>query len=98
MYQEAKLVSLFTHDTKKASILDLMVHHPHISDAQLQMISCPVLVLCGSEDMIKVEHSMHIAKKIPHAILDIVPGDHFLAKKNNQIVNQHVQSFLQQNI
>lgn len=94
-YEMTKILSFIDKEAnKQLQILDLMMHQPKISIKQLQAIKSPVLVLCGSNDMIKTEHSMNIARAIPNAMLDIIPGDHFIANKQYEVVNQHVKNFL----
>lgn len=61
----------FTRDKKLA----LMLREPHISDAELEKIRIPALILAGSEDVIPEEETRHIAAKIPGAQLKILPGE-----------------------
>ncbi len=55
-------------------LLRLLVEQPHIPLSDLQKISCPTLVIGGDHDVIKVEHTMLIAKNIPQSYLWILPG------------------------
>lgn len=80
---------------QKSQILDLMVHHPQIRKEELYGISHEVLVLCGSNDMIKTKHSMQIAVCLPNGRLQILPGDHFIAFKEYEAVNIEVRKFLE---
>ena len=55
-------------------LLKLLVDNPHIPHSDLQKISCPVLVIGGDHDVIKVEHTMEIFNNIPKSYLWILPG------------------------
>jgi pimeloyl-ACP methyl ester carboxylesterase len=61
-------------ETGGFKLLRLLVENPHISHADLQKISCPVLVIGGDHDVIKEEHTMEIYKNIPRAYLWILPN------------------------
>jgi pimeloyl-ACP methyl ester carboxylesterase len=52
----------------------LMIHEPNISHAVLGSIRCPVLVISGDHDIIKLEHTLEIYRAIPGAELWILPG------------------------
>lgn len=80
---------------QQLQIVDLMVHHPHIKEKELYGIAHEVLVLCGSNDMIKTKHSMQIAACLPYGRLQILPGDHFIACKEYEAVNIEVRKFLE---
>ena len=80
---------------KNAEMLGLMVNEPNTSPSELEKITVPTLVVCGSRDMIKESHTKEIAKNIPNAKLAIVKGNHFIANKKHKAFNQEVESFLQ---
>jgi pimeloyl-ACP methyl ester carboxylesterase len=56
----------------KLFLLDWL--QPHISLEQLHSIRCPALIIGGDHDVIRVEHTVLIAKNIPGAYLWIVPN------------------------
>lgn len=85
----------FKKYARHSMILDLMVHHPSFRKEDLHCIPHDVLVLCGSNDMIKTKHSMLIASHLPKGRLLILPGDHFIAWKEYQAVNLQVKKFLE---
>ena len=60
---------------KKDPKLALMLHEPHISDAQLASIRAKTLILAGSKDVIPEDETRHIASSIPGAALRILPGE-----------------------
>ena len=82
---------------KKAEfeMVDLMVTQPHIDHLALRSLRMPTLVVAGEKDMILESHTRAIAAPIPSARLAILPGDHFLARKNPAQFNSLVLEFLE---
>lgn len=78
----------------KWELLDLMVTQPHIDPKALSALRMPVLVVAGEDDMIREEHTRLIAASIPGARLAILPGDHFVARRNWQAFNELVLDLL----
>ncbi len=62
---------LFRGDPK----LRLMLTQPRITPARLGRIEAPTLVLAGSRDMVREEHTKLIARSIPKGSLRILPGE-----------------------
>lgn len=79
---------------KKAELLGLMVNDPNVKPAELKQIKAKTLVIAGTDDMIKGEHTKLIADNIPNAVLQFVEGDHFIANKEYQKFNCAVEQFL----
>lgn len=64
------------HYKKTGNILDrMMLAEPDIDPDSLSKVRIPVLVLAGSEDIIKLSHTKLIAKKLPNAQLRILSGE-----------------------
>lgn len=80
---------------KNAEMLGLMVNEPNIELSELSKIKAPTLVICGTKDMIKENHTKEIANNIPEARLSIIKGNHFIANKSHVIFNKEVETFLQ---
>ncbi len=78
----------------KWELLDLMTTQPHIEPASLSALTMPTLVAAGDRDMIRERHTRLIARSIPNSRLVILPGDHFVARKNWQAFNPVILSFL----
>ncbi len=76
-------------------MLELMVHQPNISPDELSKIKSKTLVIAGTKDMIKKEHTELIAGKISDAKLVFLDGDHFVVYKKPQEFNKEVLNFLQ---
>lgn len=93
-----KLTSLFTKKSPKAQmkadLLRLMVEEPNIKPEELRELSIKTLVIAGTKDMIKEEHTRLIADSLPDAELVFIKGDHFIANKNSLDFNRAVLSFL----
>ena len=79
-----------------AEMLGLMVNEPHISPAELEELTMPTLVIAGTRDMIREEHTRLIARSIPGARLVLLPGNHFIAKENPAAFNRAVWEFIQE--
>ena len=78
-----------------AEMLGLMVNDPNVLPEELAGIQAKTLVMAGTKDMIKEEHTRLIANSIPNAQLVIIEGDHFVANKCPQAFNKVVLEFLQ---
>ena len=94
-YRIAKLFARKSASAKRnAEMLGLMVNDPHVDPAELKKIRAKTLVIAGTNDMIKAEHTRQIAAGIPDAELVFLEGDHFVAKKHPEAFNRAVLAFL----
>ena len=66
-----KILYFFTRNNK----VKLMLTQPDISDAELNRIITPTLVVAGQKDAIKEAHTASIAKNIPESKLLILKGE-----------------------
>lgn len=57
----------------------LMVTQPQISEAELHKIVVPTLVLAGSKDLIKEEHTRLIAELISNCTMQILAGENHMS-------------------
>lgn len=80
-----------------AELLGLMVNEPHIPPEALAALTCPVLVIAGTRDMIRRDHTRLIAASIPGARLVLLPGTHFIAAETPEGFNEAVTEFLAEN-
>ena len=71
-----------------------MVNDPNVSPGELAGIRAKTLVIAGTRDMIRKEHTERIAAGIPGAELVFLPGDHFVAAKRPDAFNRAVLAFL----
>ncbi|MBO4821289.1 MAG: alpha/beta fold hydrolase [Prevotella sp.] len=79
---------------QNAEMLGLMVNDPNVQPEELHGIQAKTLVVAGTKDMIKEEHTRLIARSIPDARLAFIKGDHFVANKCPQSFNRIVMEFL----
>ena len=96
-YRIAKMFAKKSEEAKKnAEMLGLMVNEPHIEPSELARLTMPILVVAGTKDMIKDEHTRLICNSLPNAKLEIIAGDHFVANKNYEAFNTVVGAFLKE--
>lgn len=92
------MASLFSRNSpegkKKAEMLGLMVNEPDIKPEALAGLPFKTLVIAGTNDMIRREHTSLIARSLPKGQLTLIEGDHFIAKKNPAAFNKAVDLFL----
>ena len=94
-YWFAKLFENKSDEAKlHAEMLGLMVHDPNVKPEELLMIQAKTLVIAGTKDMVKDEHTRLIASHIPDAQLVILDGDHFVANRCPDAFNRAVLNFL----
>ena len=78
----------------KAQMLGLMVNDPNVDPAELSKIQARTLVIAGTRDMIRKDHTGLIAASIPSARLLFLDGDHFIAARQPDEFNKAVLDFL----
>ena len=78
-----------------AEILGLMVNNPNVEPEELAKIKAKTLVIAGTRDMIKEEHTRLIASSIPGSELVFLNGNHFIASKHPEDFNRAVLFFLE---
>ena len=78
-----------------AEMLGLMVNDPNIKPEELETIRARTLVIAGTDDMIREDHTKLIAAGIPAAKLVLIKGDHFIANRHPEEFNRAVLGFLQ---
>ena len=79
---------------RNAEMLGLMVNDPNVEPEELRRITAKTLVIAGTRDMIKEDHTKLIAENIPDSELAIIEGDHFIASKRPKDFNDVVLGFL----
>ena len=94
-----RLARLFAGKREKARLhaemLGLMVNDPDVKPGELAGIRAETLVMAGTKDMIREDHTRLIAAHIPNARLVFIEGDHFIANKCPDAFNRAVLAFLQ---
>jgi pimeloyl-ACP methyl ester carboxylesterase len=67
----------------------LWLEEPNLTDADLNKISCPVLIIAGDNDSIKIEHQVYLHRNIPNSDLLILPNTgHDAHMTRGEIVNK----------
>ncbi|MCL1977060.1 MAG: alpha/beta hydrolase [Candidatus Bathyarchaeota archaeon] len=66
-----KIAYFFTRNRK----FKLMLTQPNITEEDLNKIITPILVLAGSKDVVKDEHTRMIAKNIKNSVLQVIKGE-----------------------
>ena len=79
---------------RNAEMLGLMVNDPNVRPEELSAIRAETLVIAGTKDMIKDEHTRLIARSIKDSRLVILKGNHFIANKCPDAFNRAVLDFL----
>jgi len=71
--------------------------NPIISVEELHKIKCPVLILGGDRDVVRLEHLVHIYRNIPFAQLCIFPGEtHFISWFDSVLYNSTINKFFRE--
>ncbi|MBR1597777.1 MAG: hypothetical protein IJ661_02555 [Lachnospiraceae bacterium] len=71
-----------------AEMLGLMVNEPNVKPGELTGIQAKTLVIAGTNNMIKEEHTRQIANNIQSAELVFIKGNHFIANKCSKEFNR----------
>lgn len=79
---------------RNMEMLGLMVDQPNIDPSSLRTLAVPTLVIAGTRDLIRAEHTRLIAESLPNGELVWIPGNHFIAAKNPGPFNAAVDEFL----
>lgn len=93
-YQALFFAKKYPKAKKKAELYRLMVKDPNVKPGELKRLKARTLVLAGENDLIKESHTKMIYKALPDAELKIIPGDHWVAKKNPEVFNKTVEEFI----
>lgn len=84
-----------TKDEKTKQLFSLLAYQPNISQKDLAKIKCPVLIMSGDRDAIKLEHTMMIFNSIENANLFVMPGaSHFGSYQKPDMFNLVLLDFL----
>lgn len=94
-----KIASIFANRNENAKfnaeILGLMVNDPNINPKELRKIKSKTLIVVGTNDLIKEDHTRLITDNIPDSKLVFIKGNHFIANKKPEEFNKVVLEFLE---
>lgn len=75
-------------------LYSLLAYQPDITETDLKKINCPVLIISGDRDVIRLEHSLKIFYNITNANLFIMPGaTHYGSVEKPELFNWAVSDF-----
>lgn len=78
-------------------LLTMLLTEPNYQFNELRKIQCPVLVMAGEKDVIKIGHTKGIADNIPKSTMLIAPKEsHFFPVENPKEFNKIVLDYLTQ--
>ena len=75
-------------------MLSIMINDPFIKPDELSKITAKTLVVAGTYDLIKREHTELIYNSLPNARLAFIEGGHLIAAERSQEFNRIVDDFL----
>jgi pimeloyl-ACP methyl ester carboxylesterase len=76
-------------------LLKLMLSQPDIASGQLDRIKNPVLIIAGSKDVIREEHTRFIHQQIRNSELEIIPNStHYVPFEQPERLNELILKFL----
>lgn len=77
--------------------IKLMVEYPNIEYSELHGIKCPVLIISGDRDAVRLSHTVKIFENIEHSQLSVLPGTtHFVFDEHPQLILDLMQLFYEQ--
>jgi pimeloyl-ACP methyl ester carboxylesterase len=84
-----------TKDFKTKRLYNLLAFQPHITVKDLQKIKCPVLIMSGDRDVIRLEHSIKIFNNIINSNFFVMPGaTHFGSYEKPELFDLVLSDFL----
>ena len=90
------LLSIFRPTLRRnLLVINLLLQDVGLSTADLEKIKSKTLIIVVKKDVIKLKHSLYLAKTIPNASFVLVKEQgHQLARKDPERFNQEVLEFL----
>lgn len=86
-----------TKDFNTKRLYGLLAYQPNITVEDLHKIKCPVLIMSGDRDAIRLEHSLKIFYNIENANFFVMPGaSHFGSYQKPDLFNKVLFDFITQ--
>lgn len=79
---------------RKKIYYEIMSKQQNITAKELSKITANTLIIAGSNDMVKEEHTRFIHNEIKNSTLQIIDGDHFVVINKPQIICNFADVFL----
>ena len=73
--------------------MGLIINQPRINPTDLKKLTGPVLVVAGTKDMIRADHTRLIYENLPHSKLLFIEGGHLLPNMRPRQFNDAVLRF-----
>jgi len=84
-----------TQNFNTRRLYSLLAYQPHITEKDLKKIKCPVLIISGDRDAIRLEHSLKIFYNIENSNLFVMPGaTHYGSIEKPELFNLVLLDFL----
>lgn len=84
-----------TKDFNRRRLYSLLEYQPNITEKELKTIKCPVLIISGDRDVIRLEHSIKIFYNIENSNFFVMPGaTHFGSYEKPELFNLVLMEFL----
>lgn len=84
-----------TKDFNTKRLYSLLAYQPNITEKDLKKIKCPVLIMSGDRDVIRLEHSIKIFNNIANSNFFVMPGaTHFGSAEKPELFNLVLLDFL----
>ncbi len=95
VYNDSLIYAEISEEAKRLSeMMSIMIFEPNIRADDLKRLNTPTLVISGTEDLIKEEHTRFIAKSIKNSTLRFIKGDHLIAAFEHEVFNTAVEDYL----
>ena len=83
-----------TKDFNRRRLYSLLEYQPNITEKELKTIKCPVLIMSGDRDVIRLEHSIKIFYNIENSNFFVMPGaTHFGSYEKPELFNLVLSDF-----
>jgi pimeloyl-ACP methyl ester carboxylesterase len=84
-----------TKNFKTKRLFSLLEYQPNITEQELKTIKCPVLIMSGDRDVIRLEHSIKIFYNIENSNFFVMPGaTHFGSSQKPELFDMVLLDFL----
>ena len=84
-----------TKDFNTKRLYSLLAYQPNMTEKDLQKIKCPVLIMSGDRDVIRLEHSIKMFNNIANSNFFVMPGaTHFGSYEKPEMFNLVLLDFL----
>lgn len=76
--------------------LRMTLREPHLDPLKLRYFKMPILVIAGTCDTLREQHTRRMSAHMPTSVVRIIPGFHRVAKRNIKLFNRILDHFMVQ--